>query len=596
MYPKQSRTREVVSLDGLWNFCPDYADSGLPEQWNNGLSTDTVMAVPASYNDIGVSAALRDHVGAVWYSRNFFVPAGWQNRRIYLYFGSVAHQATVYLNGTELFTNSGGFLPCEVDLSETALVGQENLLVVRVNNELHWDSLPPGEVFEQVKASGEVVRMQKQQHDFFNYSGIHRSVMLCATAKSFIEDVALETGLEQDVGLIEYSTELCADGDCDFSLQLFDRANQLCAEAQGSSGRLVVPGVQTWSPEHPYLYKLRCSLKKAGQLLDEYELNIGVRTVTVFDGKLCINGQPVYLRGCGKHEDADIRGKGFDYPTYLRDMELLKWLGANSYRTAHYPYAEEMMELADRYGILVIDEVPAVGMLGKAVTSGDGLSAVFVEGKLDERAWQNHAETLKRLVRRDRNHPSVIMWPISNEASTMEANSEPYYRRLTETVRALDCRPLINVDFALIAPGASHAAKFVDIIGLNLYFGWYSQCGDLDDGAATLKAFLQDWYAAERKPIIITEYGTDTIEGLHKLPATMFSEEFQLEFFRKYHAVFDELPFVIGEHVWNFADFMTQQGITRIDGNRKGIFTRQRQPKMAAHYLRDRWQQKDGLS
>ena len=595
MHPKPSRTREVVSLDGLWDFCPDYADRGVLEQWNNSLPSEMLMAVPASYNDIGVSATLRDHVGAVWYSRTLFVPSGWQNRRIYLYFGSVSHRATVYLNGTELFTNIGGFLPFEVDLSETAVVGGENLLVVRVNNELYWDSLPPGEVFEQLKAGGEVVKVQKQQHDFFNYAGIHRSVLLCATAKLFIEDIALETGLERDSGIIGYNAEMSASADCDFSLQLFDRANKLCAEARGPSGRLLVSAVQPWSPEQPYLYKLRCSLHKAGELVDEYELNIGVRTVTVTDGKLCIKGQPVYLRGCGKHEDADIRGKGFDYPTYLRDMELLKWLGANSYRTAHYPYAEEMMELADRYGMLVIDEVPAVGMLGKAVTLDAVLGPVFVEGKLDERAWQNHAETLKRLIRRDRNHPSVIMWSISNEASTMEKNAEPYYRRLAETVRALDSRPLINVDFAMIAPGASQAAKFVDIIGLNLYFGWYSQCGDLADGAATLKAFLQEWHAAEHKPIIITEYGTDSIAGLHKLPATMFSEEFQMDFFRKYHAVFDELPFVIGEHVWNFADFMTQQGITRIDGNRKGIFTRQRQPKMAAHYLRERWRQKAGL-
>ena len=487
-------------------------------------------------------------------------------------------------------TNVDGFLPFEVDLSNKALAGKENLLVVRVNNELHWDSLPPGEIVAHRKANGEVVRVQKQQHDFFNYAGIHRSVLLCATAKTFIEHISLETWFDQTTGVIGYNAEIYAASDCDFSVQLFNRTDQLCAEAKGGSGHLTVPAAQPWSTDSPYLYKLRCTLQKNAELLDEYELNVGIRTVTIIDGKLCINGQPVYLRGCGKHEDADIRGKGFDYPTYLRDMELLQWLGANSYRTAHYPYAEEMMDLADRYGILVIDEVPAVGMLGKAVTSGDGLTEVFVDGKLDEHAWKNHAETLKRLIRRDCNHPAVIMWSISNEASTMEKNAEPYYRRLTETVRAMDSRPLINVDFALIAPGTSHAAKYVDIIGLNLYFGWYSQCGDIEDGAATLAKFLLDWHAAERKPIIITEYGTDTIEGLHKLPAVMFSEEYQLDFFRKYHAVFDELPFIIGEHVWNFADFMTHQGITRIDGNRKGIFTRQRQPKMAAHYLRERWQ------
>ncbi|MEI6287042.1 MAG: beta-glucuronidase [Bacillota bacterium] len=590
MFPKQSRSREVISLDGLWNFSPDYDLCAGRDGWNSVLPYAEVMAVPASYNDIGVSARLRDHVGDVWYQRSFFVPAGWRGKRIFLYFGSVSYQATVYLNGEKLLSNSGGFLPFEVDISGQALIAEENALVVQVNNELHWDTLPPGEVVEQISLSGAVTRLQKQQHDFFNYAGIHRSVLLCATANTFIAYIAVETDFDNTTGIIDYRAELNNADTCEFEAQLLDRNGKLCATSTGITGQLIVPEVLLWSPNSPYLYKLRCSLTTAGELLDEYELNVGVRTVKISDGKLCINGQPVYLQGCGKHEDADIRGKGFDYPTYLRDMELLKWLGVNSYRTSHYPYAEEMMELADRYGILIIDEVPAVGMLGKAVTSSDGLSAVFVEGKLDEAAWQNHAATLRKLILRDRNHPSVIMWSISNEASTMELAAEPYFRRLCDLVRSLDGRPLINVDFAMIAPGTSMAAKYVDIIGLNLYFGWYSQCGDIAGGAAQLEEFLRAWYAAENKPIIITEYGADTIEGFHKLPATMFTEEFQRDFFAQYHAIFDKLPFVIGEHVWNFADFMTNQGIIRIDGNRKGIFTRQRQPKMAAHYLRERWQ------
>ena len=103
---------------------------------------------------------------------------------------------------------------------------------------------------------------------------------------------------------------------------------------------------------------------------------------------------------------------------------------------------------------------------------------------------------------------------------------------------------------------------------------------------------LDAWYKRYRKPIIVTEFGADTIEGYHSQPPLIFSEEFQVEFIKRYAKVFDERPFVIGEHVWVMFDFATKQELRRMGGNRKGIFTRTRQPKMAAHFMRERWQGK----
>ena len=100
---------------------------------------------------------------------------------------------------------------------------------------------------------------------------------------------------------------------------------------------------------------------------------------------------------------------------------------------------------------------------------------------------------------------------------------------------------------------------------------------------------MLEWYEKYHKPIIMTEYGADTIAGLHKMPPVAFSEEFQCAFLNEFHKVFDQLDFMIGEHVWAFADFQTKQGLTRVDGNKKGVFTRNRQPKMAAYLLKERW-------
>ena len=127
-----------------------------------------------------------------------------------------------------------------------------------------------------------------------------------------------------------------------------------------------------------------------------------------------------------------------------------------------------------------------------------------------------------------------------------------------------------------------------DVLMLNRYYGWYVNTGDLAAAEKAWQAELEAW-ATEGKPIIITEYGADTVAGLHSVAPVPWTEEYQVEYLEMNHRVFDRVDAVVGEHVWNFADFATQQGVRRVDGNKKGVFTRQRQPKAAAHLLRERW-------
>jgi beta-glucuronidase len=124
---------------------------------------------------------------------------------------------------------------------------------------------------------------------------------------------------------------------------------------------------------------------------------------------------------------------------------------------------------------------------------------------------------------------------------------------------------------------------------LNRYYGWYEVTGDLVEAEVLLEDELRRWVKRYNKPIIMLEYGADTVTGLHSIHELPWSEEFQSSFYDMYHRVFDRLPEVIGEQVWNFADFGTGPGIFRVDGNRKGIFGRDRKPKAAAHTLRKRW-------
>ena len=128
-----------------------------------------------------------------------------------------------------------------------------------------------------------------------------------------------------------------------------------------------------------------------------------------------------------------------------------------------------------------------------------------------------------------------------------------------------------------------------DVTCINRYFGWYSQTGDLEAAEMFLEEEMRLWQDTYDQPIIMTEYGADTIAGLHSILAVPFSEEFQVDMLDMYHRVFDRIDAMAGEHVWNFADFQTSIGIRRVDGNKKGVFTRDRKPKAAAHSLKKRW-------
>ena len=141
----------------------------------------------------------------------------------------------------------------------------------------------------------------------------------------------------------------------------------------------------------------------------------------------------------------------------------------------------------------------------------------------------------------------------------------------------------------LTAPyGKCRVSQFGDVVMLNRYYGWYVDTGDLETAEADWENELRGW-AKEGKPIIVTEYGADTYPGLHSLLLEPWSEEYQVAFMEMNHHVFDRIDAVIGEQVWAFADFATTSGITRVGGNKKGVFTRDRQPKAAAHALRRRW-------
>jgi beta-glucuronidase len=587
LYPIMSETRQVIELNGIWKFKLDRG-SGFEEKWYEKKLQDTInMPVPASFNDLVESAEHRDHVGWVWYEREFAVQEKLFSERIVLRFGSATHTAKVYVNGKLVVEHKGGFTPFEAEINDFLTSGK-NRLTVAVNNIVDESTLPVGFYSESVVEGIGKVAKNRPNFDFFNYAGIHRPVKIYTTPNTYIKDVTIVTDFDETTGYVNYEVEV--HGKSETRVSVLNADGEVVAESEGACGKISIENVKLWEPLKAYLYTLRAELIEDEKTADVYEQPFGVRTVEVADGKFLINKKSFYFKGFGKHEDSHIHGRGFDEAVNVKDFNLMKWIGANSFRTSHYPYSEEIMRLADREGIVVIDEVPAVGL------HLNFMATVFGGKHRDTwkelKTFEHHKDIISELISRDKNHPSVVMWSIANEAATAEEGAYEYFKPLYDLTKKLDPqeRPVTIVTEEKSSPQACKVADFIDVLAINRYYGWYIEGGNLAVAKTLLRKELTGWgKRCPNKPIMFTEYGADTVAGMHDAAPVMFTEEYQVEYYKANHEVIDEFSNFIGEQAWNFADFATSQGVIRVQGNKKGIFTRDRKPKLAAHALRERW-------
>ncbi|XP_058054920.1 beta-glucuronidase isoform X2 [Anopheles bellator] len=602
LYPIESETRELKKLDGMWNFVRSDSNNpsqGIREKWYGDdlarFRKTIQMPVPSSYNDVTEDAGLRDHVGTVWYDRRFFVPRAWSSERVFVRFGSVHYDTIVWINGVQVVKHEIGHLPFEAEVTKVLKYGDENRISVICDNVLLQVTIPQGKVDNQAIDNGSEL-VQSYTFDFFNYAGIHRSVVLYTVPRVYIRDVAVHTDQGADgEGHVHYQVLTGSSNPNEttdalqVTVKLYDRNGTLVGTdvAKGKlEGSATIPEAKLWwpylmDPEPGYLYTMEIKLETDGvgndvktTLLDVYRMKVGIRTLEWNSTAFLINGRPIYFRGFGRHEDSDIRGKGLDLALLTKDFNLLKWVGANAYRTSHYPYSEESMQFADENGIMIIDECPSVDT--------ENYSQVLL---------QKHKSSIEQLVHRDRNHPSVVMWSIANEPRTGKLDADAYFAAVAQYTKLLDPTRPITAAIA-VNVNDDRAAQHLDIVSFNRYNAWYANAGRLNMITNRVVEEAQAWNKKHNKPVLMSEYGADTMEGLHMLPAYIWSEDYQSRVFSQHFKAFDTLRaqhFFIGEFVWNFADFKTAQTYTRVGGNKKGIFTRNRQPKAAAYLLRQRY-------
>jgi len=590
LYPQQNAIRNRLDLSGIWNFQLDPQEQGEAEGWFNGLPDPLSIAVPGSWND--QLDQQHNYLGCSWYETEVFVPTSWRDGNdIGLRIGSAVYFAKVWINGQPVGQHEGGHLPFAFTMSDKVKWGAKNRITIMVENKLAVNRVP-GEVAGGALSSQ---NYPNGNYDFFPYSGLHRSVWLYSVPKSHISDITLTTTFSGSVGTIHAKVEKIGNVSAGrivvANKQDVKKEAQLRFKGNEAEVDIQIPDVRLWSPETPYLYEVTVEL--GTKPIDSYSLQAGVRTIEVQGDEILLNGKPLIIRGFGKHEDFPIFGRGVAQPVMVRDFSLMKWTGANAFRTSHYPYDESVYEEADKQGILIIDEAPSVGLV------------FYDEQKNIDRRRELCDQYLHEMIARDKNHPSVIMWCVANEPSPRNLGSnvltggsgaddeenriaKEFLGGLIQEVKQLD--PTRLSTFVGVMGGPADWMEPCDLITINRYYGWYTNIGNFPMAERYFSGELDKLYNELHKPIVVTEFGADAIAGHHATEDEMFSEEFQQKMINAYLNIANTKSFVKGMMVWAFADFRTSQGLLRVKAtNMKGVFTQDRKPKMAAWLLRKRW-------
>lgn len=582
--------RIVLGLNEAWRFTKDSVpQSGntpvwetvtLPHTWNK---TDVMDDVPGYYR------------GACWYKKQLHINSSLAGKQVYLYFEGANQETEVYVNGKKAGTHTGGYTAFCVPV--TGLLhfnntGNTNEIAISVNNR-HNDNIPP------------------LSADFTFYGGLYRDVYLVATEPvhfsmsdnassgvylttpavtaqaatlkiegSLINESAAKSPLQIITTLIDNTGKNVAEIKTPLSL----KANQ---ETHFTQQIQAFAHPHLWSPEDPYLYTAvtRITEVKTGRIIDKVTNPVGFRWFRFdADKGFFLNGKSYKLIGTSRHQD--YKGLGNAVPDELarQDVRLLKEMGGNFLRIAHYPQDPSVLALCDQLGILTSVEIPVVNEITETDSFYNNCAAMQVE-----------------MIRQNFNHPSVVIWAYMNEIllrpkfKNDKAKQKIYFERITALAQRLDSltRKEDPSRYTMISNHGDFnryqetgLTRIPMIVGWNLYNGWYN---------SVMEGFSEfmDKHHKELpdKPVIITEYGADADERIRCFTPERFdkSVEYTTIFHQYYLTEILKRPFVAGGAVWNLADFNSEtREETMPHMNNKGLLTYDRIPKDPFYYYKAR--------
>lgn len=621
--PLAQSPRQTLSLVHDWRFKQDNTLVAV----ENAAFSDAdweMVRVPHTWNRVGHYLPERpDRVnapekinkvqGVGWYRLTFKPPSTFRGKRAWLEFGAASRMAEVWLNGTRLGDHFGGFSAFRLDATAALKPGQSNLLVVKTANSAPTPRSPTADVLPLVG-------------DFFVHGGLYRPVSLIATDAVHFDMLdyggpgvyaftrVIDRGRANVVVRAKVRNDSRVAAPVTLTARLVDaeaavvaqRSTQVTLPAgQGSTveHELTVEQVRLWQGvEDPYLYRLVVELQgHGGEVLDRLDQDFGVRHLR-FDPEegFFLNGKRLRLKGVGLHQDVEGKGWAQSEADIETDVALIREMGANSIRLTHYQHGRTVHELADRYGLILWDEIPLVTMW----TQGSGRKEA-TPGLI-----ANARQQLQELIRQNYNHASVAVWGIANEVDFGASlpgflaayqgeppDPLPLLRELNALAKAEDfTRPTVqanccegrlfagNVDVPIVAPAT-------DLSGVNRYFGWYY--GAVADLGPHLDAIRRSRPA---QPLAVTEYGAggavtmhtdDPLGGRPDSRGRNQPEEYLSYIHEQSWATLQSKPYLWGIWLWNSFDFATtvrREGDAN-DINTKGLVTYDRKIKKDAFFF-----------
>ena len=525
--------------------------------------------LPHTWNAIDGQDGGNDYFrGTCIYEKTFKKPDYNTDECVYLQFHGVNASAKVILNGTEVCTHDNGYSTFRKDV--TALLKDENELRVEVDNSVND-------------------RVYPQMADFTFYGGIYRDVeLLTVSAEHFdldyyggpgIKYVTEVAGKDATVKVDTYTNvaDLETAG-LEVEIVLKDADGKIVASAKGSSVSLDIAKVHLWDGvTDPYLYQLTAQLKRGDVVVDEIGCNVGVRTFYVDPEKgFFLNGRSYPLHGVSRHQDWRGIGNAISYEHMDMDMDLIREVGANTVRLAHYQHNQYYYDLCDKYGMVVWAEIP------------------YISRHLPN-ARENTFFQMRELIIQNYNHPCIMMWGLSNEITikvTHKADMLDNHHKLQKLVKELDpTRPTTMANYAMCGP-FNRVTKISDIIAWNLYLGWYVPGLFLND------LFMKFYhFVYPKRALGYSEYGAEGMPNLHSEHPRRGdnTEEYQNIYHEYMLECFKRHPFMWGNYVWNMFDFAAD---ARNQGgepgmNHKGLVTFDRKTKKDSFYLYKAYWNKD---
>lgn len=589
--------RTSVNLNQNWSFAKDpnrqfsttnlnglkWATVQIPHTWN---AFDVMDDVPGYYRGIG------------WYKKKLVLKPEWKNKKLYLYFEGANQETTVYLNGKKMGRHVDGYNAFRVPLTNLKFDGNDEV-AVKVDNSYNENIAP-------------------LTADFTFFGGIYRNVSLWVLTPVHFEDnlYAAKGVYVHGEQVSNTSADVVVNGNLinsssstqnltittTFAGATGKKIEEVSSSVSAGINQVIsfkqpvisVKQPNLWSPENPYLYQATTRLleKETGKILDEVKVAVGLRFFS-FDAEkgFFLNGQSYKLIGASRHQDFEGMGNAVPSALQVKDIILLKEMGGNFLRVAHYPQDQAVLDACDRMGILTSVEIPIVNEITET-----------------EDFYRNSKQMQLEMIKQNYNHPSVIIWAYMNEVLLkMKFNNDPerkqkYLANIAKLAQDLEdlTRTTDPTRYTMIANhgdinGYTKAGltKIPMLVGWNLYQGWYG--GKSEDFGTNLDKIHQ---LMPDKPILVTEYGADADPRIHAFAPIRFDKS--LEYAMLYHQIYikDILkrPFVAGAAAWNLSDFNSEtREETMPHINNKGLLTLDRKTKNTYYLYKANFQTKPFL-